>query len=145
MVSVVITSDCPGGGVSSAASSKSPSASGAPSASGRNSRAIRSNSSQPLGALIAADGVQGAVDEAGFGPVEERLGDLDIFVDHNLDRRSGLDQLIGPGAEDGASGGVDALQPPAGGQVPGDGAVDLGLTGDGAAHHLGEEFVVGLS
>src|SRR3954462_6898355 len=100
MGSVVITSDCPGGGVSSAASSKSPSASGAPSASGRSSRAIRSNSSQPLGALIAADGVQRAVDEARLRSIEERLGDLDIFVDHDLDRRGGLDQFISSGAED---------------------------------------------
>src|ERR1019366_5810619 len=102
-----------------AASSLRPRASGAPSASGARPRAIQSNSSG--GPLIARDSIQGAVDEAGLGAVEEGLGDLDIFVDHHLVRRITADQLEGPHAQDGAHGGVNPLQPPALGQAGADG------------------------
>src|SRR5271168_412494 len=111
MASSEITRSKPGRPGSTAASSSRPSAAGAPRVSGR-SAAIQSNSSG--GALIAGDGVEGGVDEPRFGAFEERLGDLDIFVDGDLGGHVGAPhQLEGAGAQDRAGGRVDPLQPPA--------------------------------
>src|SRR5438093_516708 len=109
MASLEITRANPGRDGTIAASSIRPRASGAPSASGRSSRAMASNSSTPLGGLapdIPSDSVEDAVGDAGLGAFEERLGDLDVFVDGHLGGHIGSRcQLHGPGTQDGAQGG----------------------------------------
>jgi hypothetical protein len=94
--------------------------------------------------VVTGYAVQGGVDEAGLGAFEERLGDLDVFIDGHLGRHvRPAGQLIGASAQDGPQRGVDPLQSPAGRQAPGDGAVDRRLVVDHAPHQFGEEGFVG--
>src|ERR1700761_7947632 len=87
IMSLVTIRSKPGRAGIAAASSSRPRASGAPPVSGFISRAMKSNSSTPAVAsdpVVTGYAVQGGVDEAGLGALEERLGDLDIFVDRHL-------------------------------------------------------------
>ena len=99
MASLEITRSKPGRAGRTAASSIRPSAAGV--AARQRPQRGRSSRTRQAAPLIAGDGVQGGVDEAGLGALEEGLGDLDIFVDHHLGRaRRRGDQLEGAGAQD---------------------------------------------
>src|SRR5579859_416842 len=140
MASSETTRSNPGRVGMTAASSPRPSARGSPRVSGA-SRAIQANSSGE--SVIARDGIEDAVDEARFRAAEEGLGDLQVLVDRHLARNVLAEaQFEHRAAQDGADGGVEALQPPVGRQALADGGVDLALGRHDAAGEVGEEWLV---
>src|SRR5690242_926730 len=83
MASFEITRSKPGRAGITAASSARSRARKSPRVSGL-SRSIQANSSSR--AVIAGDRIEHAVHEARFGAIEERLCQLEVFVDDNLAR-----------------------------------------------------------
>src|SRR3569832_2467506 len=97
-------------------------------------------------AFAAGEFVEGGVDEAWFVAGEERVADVDIFVDHHLARHVlQRDQFERSRAQDRAQDGIDTRQPPVRAQDPGDAGIDLFLVLRHAAHEACEELGIGFA
>ena len=151
MASAVTTSSAPFGKPSTAASSVRPSAPGC-RASGLKWRAISRSSADTLararlataypaaelaGAKLPRQLIEHRIDHAGLLAIDEGMGDIDIFGDHDAGRHVGLAvELVGAGAQDRAQHGLDALERPAFLQGLVDHRIELALVFDHAADHV---------
>ena len=93
-----------------------------------------------------AELVENAVYDLRLFALEEGMGKIDIFGDHHARRHVLAHQhLVGAGAQDGAQDRIDAVEPPAFGEVTIDERIDAALLAHHAFDDVAEELRLGVA